>query len=51
MSDPPRSPGEPKPSGAPEARRRRGRSLALLLVLIGLAALFYLITIVKMSHA
>ena len=31
-------------------RRRRGRSWAILIVLLGLAALFYAITIVKMAH-
>jgi hypothetical protein len=31
-------------------RRRRGRSWAILLVLLGLSALFYAITIVKMAH-
>lgn len=31
-------------------RRRRGRSLAILIVLLALAALFYAITIVKMAH-
>jgi hypothetical protein len=32
------------------ARRRRGRSWAILIVLLGLCALFYAITIVKMAH-
>jgi len=32
------------------ARRRRGRSWAILIVLGGLCALFYAITIVKMAH-
>jgi hypothetical protein len=31
-------------------RRRRGRSWAILIVLLGLCALFYAITIVKMAH-
>jgi hypothetical protein len=31
-------------------RRRRGRSWAILIVLLSLAALFYAITIVKMAH-
>nr|WP_294514196.1 hypothetical protein [uncultured Rhodopila sp.] len=31
-------------------RRRRGRSWAIMIVLIGLCALFYAITIVKMAH-
>jgi hypothetical protein len=30
-------------------RRRRGRNIALALVLVGLAVLFYLITIAKMA--
>jgi hypothetical protein len=32
-----------------EQRRRRAKSIAIALVLAGLAALFYLITIVKLS--
>ena len=32
-------------------RRQRGRNLALLWTLLGLAALFFAITIVKLSHA
>jgi hypothetical protein len=32
------------------ARRRRGRSWAIMIVLVGLVALFYAITIVKMAH-
>jgi hypothetical protein len=36
--------------GADAARRRRGRSWAILIVLVGLCALFYAITIVKMAH-
>jgi hypothetical protein len=32
------------------ARRRRGRSWAILIVLFGLCLLFYAITIVKMAH-
>ena len=31
-------------------RRRRGRSWAILIVLLGLCALFYAITIVKMTQ-
>jgi hypothetical protein len=34
-----------------EQRRRRARSIAIAVLLAGLAALFYLITIVKMSGA
>ncbi len=41
----------PLPAPAAEAkRRRRGRSWAILIVLFGLCALFYAITIVKMAH-
>jgi hypothetical protein len=43
----------PRPVVSPAdeiARRRRGRSWALLVVLAGLAVLFYAITIVKMAH-
>jgi hypothetical protein len=35
---------------ADAARRRRGRNWAILVVLLGLCALFYAITIVKMAH-
>jgi hypothetical protein len=35
---------------AEAARRRRGRSWAILVVLLGICALFYAITIVKMAH-
>ncbi len=35
---------------ADSERRRRGRSWAIMIVLIGLCALFYAITIVKMAH-
>jgi hypothetical protein len=31
-------------------KRRRGRNIAMLVVLLGLAVLFYLIAVVKMSH-
>ncbi len=37
-------------SSAQISRRRRGRSWAMLIVLLALAALFYAITIVKMAH-
>ena len=33
------------------ARKRRGRNIALLIVLAALAALFYAISIVKLMHA
>ncbi len=32
------------------ARRRRGRNWAMLIALVALCALFYAITVVKMSH-
>ena len=34
-----------------EMRRRRARNWAMLVVLVALCALFYAITIVKMTHA
>lgn len=34
-----------------EQRRRRAKSVAIALILAGLAALFYVITIVKMTGA
>jgi len=47
QQDPPR----PTPKQAEEMRRRRrGRNIALLLVLVGLAVLFYAISIVKLRH-
>ena len=46
--DPPR----PTPSEADELRRRRrGRNIAMIIVLVGLSALFYAITIAKMTHS
>ena len=42
----------PRPSTTQAAlimRQRRGRNLAMLLVLLGLAVLFFAITLVKMS--
>ena len=43
-------PPRPSPLEADEIRqRRRGRNRAIMLVLFGLAALFYAITIVKMT--
>jgi hypothetical protein len=36
--------------GAQAARKRRGRSWAIMIVLAGLCLLFYAITIVKMAH-
>jgi uncharacterized protein involved in exopolysaccharide biosynthesis len=45
--DPPR----PTPEQAAEIhRRRRGRNIAMIIVLIALAALFYAITVVKFLH-
>jgi hypothetical protein len=43
----------PRPTGSEAEvfrRRRRGRNIAIVLVLTGLAVLFYAITIVKMIH-
>jgi hypothetical protein len=46
--DPPR----PTPIEAAEIRRRRrGRNVAMIIALAALAALFYAITIVKMTHS
>ena len=46
MEDPPRM----SDAEAAEFRRRqRGRNIAMLLVLVGLSALFFAITIVKMT--
>jgi len=36
---------------AESARRRRGRSWAILIALAGLCLLFYAISIVKMTHS
>ena len=36
-------------TGSEEHKRRRAKNIALALVLVGLAALFYLITIVKLT--
>jgi hypothetical protein len=48
LEDPPR----PTPQQAEEIRRRRrGRNWAMIVILIGLAALFYAITIVKMTKS
>ena len=45
----------PPPMGVVQAaefrRRRRGRNIALLVALSVLAALFYAITVVKMTHS
>ncbi len=32
------------------ARRRRGRNIAMLVILLGLVVLFYAIAMVKMAH-
>ncbi len=45
-------PPRPTPIEAAAFRtRRRGRNWAIMIVLFGLALLFYAITIVKMTHA
>ncbi len=39
-------------TGAAEfQRRRRGRNIALLIVLVALAVIFYVVSIVKLAHA
>jgi hypothetical protein len=47
MDDPPRM---TEAEAAEFRRRQKGRNIAMLLVLIGLSALFFAITIVKMAH-
>ena len=47
MSDPPRMTDA---EAAEFRRRQKGRNLAMLLVLMGLSALFFAITIAKMTH-
>ena len=47
MADPPRMSDA---EAAAFRRRQKGRNIAMLLVLIGLATLFFAITIVKMTH-
>ena len=45
-------PPRPGPEETAEMRRRqRGRNVAMMVVLVALAVLFFAITIVKMSHA
>jgi hypothetical protein len=45
-------PPQPTPTEAAELRRRRrGRNLAMLFALLGLAVLFFAITIVKMTKS
>jgi hypothetical protein len=40
-----------RPGGEDITRRRRGRNLAMLIVLVALCVLFYAITIVKMTKS
>jgi hypothetical protein len=47
MEDPPRM---TEAEAAEFRRRQKGRNIAMLLVLLGLAALFFAITIVKLTH-
>jgi hypothetical protein len=47
MDDPPKMTDA---EAAEFRRRQKGRNIAMLLVLIGLSALFFAITIVKMAH-
>lgn len=47
LKDPPR----PTPEQAAEiVRRRRGRNIAMIIVLLALVLLFYAITVVKFLH-
>jgi ferric-dicitrate binding protein FerR (iron transport regulator) len=39
----------PSPPAAAPERRRRGRNIALLVVLLGVAVLFYVIALVKLA--
>jgi hypothetical protein len=48
-SDPHPPVGIQAPSPAEFARRRRGRNIAMLVLLLAVCALFYAITVVKMS--
>jgi hypothetical protein len=44
-------PGQPDPGSDPAAaRRRRGRNIAMLVMLLAVAALFYGIAMVKMAE-
>ena len=45
-----KSPVLPSLDEAALARRRRGRNIAMLVVLLAVAALFYAISMVKMAH-
>jgi len=47
MADPPRMTDA---EAAEFRRRQKGRNIAMLLVLIGLSALFFAITIVKLAY-
>ena len=52
MADPrPRRPATlTRGESAAIGRRRRGRNIAMLLALLAVGGLFYLITLVKLSH-
>ncbi|MFL5283379.1 MAG: hypothetical protein ACJ8AW_20895 [Rhodopila sp.] len=39
-----------RPMSEEAARRRRGRNWAIFIILLGLCALFYAITVVKLAH-
>jgi hypothetical protein len=47
MADPPRMTDA---EAAEFRRRQKGRNIAMLLVLLGLSALFFAITLVKLMH-
>ncbi len=48
-SEPPRLPPLSRDASDALARRRRGRNIAMLVVLLAVAALFYAIAMVKLS--
>ena len=49
MTDGPAAMGDEKDGSGEMRRARRGRNLALLLVLLGLAVLFYVVTLVRLN--
>jgi hypothetical protein len=49
MATPP-SPPPQEPADREIHRRRRGRNIAMLVVLLAMSALFYAIAIVKLGH-
>ncbi len=49
-SEPPFPPPLSREASAEFARKRRGRNIAMLVVLLAVAALFYAIAVVKLAH-